>query len=109
MSASGLTIFGEKTLFVANAGSTIHEFGHFLHHHVQVPEMVKQLYEKEATQAEVLLGEYAMTNDNEYFAEVFEYWIASNGDEGRLSRLQAAAPGTYAYFAKLEANNWDMP
>ena len=107
-SASGLTIYGKKTLLVANAGSMVHEFGHFLHHHVRAPETVEQLYEKEAKQAEALLGEYAMTNDNEYFAEVFEYWIASNGNEDRLSKLQAAAPGTYAYFAELESNNWDM-
>lgn len=93
---------------MANAGSMVHEFGHFLHHHVRAPETVEQLYEKEAKQAEALLGEYAMTNDNEYFAEVFEYWIASNGNEDRLSKLQAAAPGTYAYFAELESNNWDM-
>ena len=109
MSASGLAIFGEKTLLVDSAGSTVHEFGHFLHHHVRAPEMVEQLYEREAKQAEIILGEYAMTNDNEYFAEVFEYWIVFNGNAERLTKLQAAAPSTYAYFSELEANNWDMP
>lgn len=109
MSASGLAIFGEKTLLVDSAGSTVHEFGHFLHHHVRAPEMVEQLYEREAKQAEIILGEYAMTNDNEYFAEVFEYWIVFNGNAEQLTKLQAAAPGTYAYFSELEANNWDMP
>lgn len=55
-SASGLTIYGKKTLLVANAGSMVHEFGHFLHHHVRAPETVEQLYEKEAKQAEAPSG-----------------------------------------------------
>ena len=84
--------------------SVIHEFGHFLHDQLGRPLRVDELYELEAEQARPVIGEYAMTNESEYFAEFFEKWM--NWTDSKLQELQKVAPQTYAYFAQLEANGW---
>lgn len=63
-----------------------------------------ELYKKEAQQAQPVIGDYAMTNESEYFAEIFEKFML--WDDEKLQKLQAAAPETYAYFAQLEAEGW---
>ena len=55
-------------------------------------------------QAKPVIGNYAATNKNEYFAEFFEKWF--DDTDVWLQRLQEAAPETYAYFAKLEKQGW---
>ena len=49
---------------------------------------------------------YAKTNVSEYFADFFAYWIANGQNAGKMARLQASAPQTYAYFEALEAGSW---
>lgn len=102
--AVGLTSYTNKSIYVRSSGSVTHEFGHFLHSELGRPLIVGDLFEKEAEQAKPVIGDYAMTNKSEYFAEFFEKWI--NWDDAKLQRLQEAAPETYAYFAELEEQGW---
>lgn len=102
--AVGLTSYTNKSIYVRSSGSVTHEFGHFLHSELGRPLIVGDLFEKEAEQAKPVIGDYAMTNKSEYFAEFFERWI--NWDDAKLQRLQEVAPETYAYFAELEEQGW---
>ena len=102
--AVGLTSYANETIYTRNASNVAHEFGHFLHDQLGRPQKVVELYEKEAKQAQPVIGDYAMTNESEYFAEVFEKFM--NWSDKKLKKLQEAAPETYAYFAQLEAEGW---
>ena len=102
--AVGLTSYANETIYTRNASNVPHEFGHFLHEQLGRPQKVVELYKKEAQQAQPVIGDYAMTNESEYFAEIFEKFML--WDDEKLQKLQAAAPETYAYFAQLEAEGW---
>ena len=102
--AVGLTSYANETIYTRNASNVPHEFGHFLHEQLDRPQKVVELFEKEAQQAQPVIGDYAMTNESEYFAEIFEKFML--WDDEKLQKLQAAAPETYAYFAQLEAEGW---
>lgn len=102
--AVGLTKYADKAIYTRSITSVIHEFGHFLHDQLGRPLQVDKLFELEAEQARPVIGDYAMTNESEYFAEIFEVWM--KGNEDKLQKLREAAPQTYAYFAQLEASGW---
>lgn len=61
-SCIGATSYTEKTIYVSEAGSTLHEFGHFLYYILGCPDEVEQLYADEADAAAAFLRDYAMTN-----------------------------------------------
>ena len=98
------THYANKSIYVRSSTSVTHEFGHFLHSELGRPLIVGDLFEKEVDQAKPVIGNYAATNKNEYFAEFFEKWF--DDTDVWLQRLQEAAPETYAYFAKLEKQGW---
>ena len=77
-SCVGATVYAEKTIYVSEAGSTLHEFGHYLYHILGYPSQVEQLYRDEAKSASIFLRDYAMTNCREYFADYFAYYVMSN-------------------------------
>lgn len=104
ISAAGLTHYANKSIYVRSSTSVTHEFGHFLQSELGRPLIVGDLFEKEAEQARPVLGNYATTNKNEYFAEFFDKWF--NYTDAQHQRLQEAAPETYAYFAELEKQGW---
>ena len=52
----GATVYAEKTIYVSEAGSTLHEFGHFLYHILGCPDEVEQLYRDEAKTESVFCG-----------------------------------------------------
>lgn len=108
ISAVGLTTYADKTIYTARPVTTIHELGHFLHHQLKRPSDVMNLYHEEAESARSVIGDYATTNEDEYFAEVFCEWFCSQNNETRRAELRAAAPKTFAYFSNLEANNWGL-
>lgn len=103
MSCAGMTSYQKKTIYAKVPACVVHEFGHFFHQTLGFPDVVDELYEKEAGAASAVLGDYAATNSREYFAEFFEYWIDWQGQELRMEALEAAAPETYSYFLTLEA------
>lgn len=100
----GLTVYATNAIYVCNVASVVHEFGHFLHSQLGYPQEIDDLYQKESESAKLVIGDYALTNEMEYFAEFFESWIRASND--RLQELKTAAPETFAYFETLEASGW---
>ena len=90
---------------MSEAGSTLHEFGHFVHYILGFPDEVEQLYADEAKAAATFLRDYAMTNSREYFADYFVHWIISYDNSQKKTQMQQLTPQTYFYF-KLQENSW---
>ena len=104
MTCAGATSYGDNTIYISEAGATLHEFGHFLGSVLNAPAERERLYHLEVRDAG--LRAYAKTNASEYFADFFAYWIISRQSAGKMAWLQAEAPRTYAYFETLEAGGW---
>ena len=104
IACAGATSYGDKTIYISEAGATLHEFGHFLSNELNTPAERERLYRLEAQDAG--LRAYAKTNASEYFADFFAYWIISRQSTGKMAWLQTEAPQTYAYFEVLEASGW---
>ena len=92
MSCIGATDYSQKTIYLSDSSATLHEFGHFLDWQLGFPAEHEQLYLAEAKNSG--LREYAKTNDREYFADCFDYWIAYSGNEKRMETFRNAAPQT---------------
>lgn len=104
INCAGATSYGDKTIYISEAGATLHEFGHFLSSVLNAPAERERLYRLEAQDAG--LRAYAKTNPSEYFADFFAYWIISRQSAGKMTWLQAEAPQTYTYFEAMEASGW---
>ena len=108
MSCIGATNYGSRQITVSSAGATVHEFGHFLDELMGFPSQAEDFYQEEAETAAVLLRPYALTNEREYFADCFVYWLTYRDNSKKMAALQSAAPRTYAYFFMLEENGWQI-
>lgn len=106
MNCSGVTDYTEKIICVSKAGSTVHEFGHFLDQILNESAECERLYQEEA--AGSALGDYAKTNSQEYFAECFAYWIKYGDNAWRMEVLRETSPQTYSYFQALADRNWGI-
>ena len=104
----GATNYAAKEIVVGSSSSIVHEFGHYLDWALGFPKCHKELYDNEAKNASFVLGTYATTNEREYFAEYFEYWIEHENNKTAMERLKDATPETYRYFQKLSDNNWGV-
>ena len=106
MSCIGATNYGSRQITVSSAGVTIHEFGHFLDELMGFPSQTEGFYQEESGTAAALLRPYALTNEREYFADCFVYWITYRDNGKKMAAFQSAAPKTYAYLLALEEHNW---
>lgn len=100
-SCIGATNYAEKTIYVSEAGSTLHEFGHFLYYILGCPDEVEQLYSDEADAAAVFLRDYAMTNHSEYFADYFVHFIGCADDAERAEEMARLTPETFVFFQSI--------
>lgn len=105
-SCTGATSYAEKRIYVSEAGSTLHEFGHFVHYILGFPDEVEQLYADEAETAATFLRDYAMTNSREFFADYFVYWLNGRDDVSFKKEMQRHTPQTYLYLNKVLENDW---
>lgn len=106
MSCIGATNYGSRQITVSSAGATVHEFGHFLDELMGFPSQTEGFYQEESGTAAALLRPYALTNEQEYFADCFVYWLTYRDDSKKMASLCSAAPKTYAYLLALESQNW---
>lgn len=104
----GATNYAAKEIVVGTSDSIVHEFGHYLDWALGFPKCHKELYANEAKSASFILGTYATTNEREYFAEYFEYWIEHENNKTAMEELRTATPETYKYFQKLSDDNWGL-
>lgn len=102
----GVTDYEVKTIWIRYPDVVVHEFGHFLWYLVDDRLTAEVLYALEAENMIETLGDYAVVNSHEYFAECFEYWILNQNDTEAMREFQEAAPKTYKYFAQLANNDW---
>ena len=108
MSCIGATNYGSRQITVSSAGATVHEFGHFLDELMGFPSQAEGFYQEESGTAAALLRPYALTNEREYFADCFVYWLTYRDNSKKMAALQSAAPRTYAYFFMREENDWQI-
>ena len=106
MSCIGATNYGSRQITVSSAGATVHEFGHFLDELMGFPSQAEGFYQEESGTAAALLRPYALTNEREYFADCFVYWLTYRDNSKKMAALCSAAPKTYAYLLALESQNW---
>lgn len=105
VSCIGVTDYANKTIYVSEASTTIHEFGHFLDKVLGFSAEHERLFREEA--ADSILRDYAKTNAHEYFADCFTYWINHSDHTEHMEWLKESVPQTYAYFEKLDASDWN--
>lgn len=90
MSCIGATNYGSRQITVSSAEATVHEFGHFLDELMGFPSQTEGFYQEESGTAAALLRPYALTNEREYFADCFVYWLTyrdnSKKNGGALQR-----------------------
>ena len=70
------------------------------------PSHTESFYQQESGTAAALLRPYALTNEREYFADCFVYWLTYRDNSKKMATLCSAAPKTYAYLLALESQNW---
>ena len=98
----GATVYAEKTIYVSEAGSTLHEFGHYLYHILGYPSQVEQLYRDEAKSASIFLRDYAMTYCREYFVDYFVCWINSKDNVAVKQQMRRYTPQTFIHFEWID-------
>ena len=89
---------------MSEAGSTLHEFGHFIHYILGFQDEVEQLYADEADTAAIFLRDYAMTSSREFFADYFVHYLECADDTEKMEQLERITPKTFALFQTLKAD-----
>lgn len=107
--AAALTSYKKKTCFIGTTFGIPHELGHFLEYQLRDGTNRITFTKAERLASEKVLGKYATSNDLEYFAEYFAFWVRNKTDAKKMNLLKDITPETYAYFEALEANNWVRP
>jgi hypothetical protein len=102
----GITVYGQRTIYVSDSSSAVHEMGHFVECALGFPWQFDALYRSEAQGSTQVLRAYSATNRNEYFADYFAYWLENRDDTEKMAALKKVTPKTYAWFAQLEASGW---
>ena len=100
--------YENRQIVVSSAEATVHEFGHFLDKLMGFPSQTEGFYQEESGTAAALLRPYALTNEREYFADCFVYWLTYRDNSKKMAALCSAAPRTYAYFFMREENDWQI-
>ena len=106
LSCIGAADYAGKHIYVSEASSTLHEFGHFLDYILGSPSKTNGLFEEESKTTTAFLRNYARTNCREYFADCFVYWVKYKDNAGKIELFQKNAPKTYSYFRRLDAAGW---
>lgn len=105
---TGAADYGEKRIYVSEAGATVHEFGHFLDSMLGFPSGRSSFYEAEADAASAFLRAYAGTSCREYFADYFAYYIANHSNAEKVAQMERLTPETFAFFSALETGGWQL-
>lgn len=106
LSCIGVTSYGKKAIFVADASATWHEFGHYIDGRLNFPAKHTELFIAEAQNS--ILRDYAKSNCNEYFADCFEYYLKNKNNAKNIEMFKSRAPKTYQYLQELEACGWGL-
>ena len=108
VSCVGVTMYSGKTICLSDPRALIHEMGHFLHGVLSFPGSFERLYDLESENAAAILGKYAGTSSQEYFAEYFAFWVQCRNSARKMERLAQESPETYRYFSEMEGDHWPL-
>ena len=95
----GMTDSGNKKVYVekyTNLSTVQHEIGHviFLEVFGDQNNTLSFIYEKEKQSIVKFVGDYALTNSNEFWAEAFSYLLINKNNVDRIQRFREANPLT---------------
>ena len=93
----GMTRTVCKEVLVSGADEIAHEFGHYLYTALNEPSAFRAVYEENAPEAD--MPSYYRTNEQEYFAQSFAFFI--NG----VDAFDGSGE-TKAYFEALQKKGW---
>ena len=97
--ASGMCSYKNKTIYFNDyfdKSSVIHEMGHFVDYYTNTRDLYSHdlFFEYQKSQElQDLMRDYSGTNEHEYMADIFKYWII-RGEEFQ-NQLKILAPNTY--------------
>ncbi len=78
-------------------GATVHEFGHFLDELMGFPSQTEGFIRRSRNPA-ALLRPYALTNEREYFADCFVYWLIYRDNSKKMAALCSAAAQKHTHI-----------
>lgn len=94
-----------------NSYSAVHEFGHFVYYQTgffDVRSLTDDYFEKYQDIISSCVSAYAITNEQEFFAECFELYMG-NGEFGATrERMAEQMPDMYDLLVNLEEKDWGM-
>lgn len=100
----GLTVYNEHSITMGRDGKnaapnsyiTVHEFGHFIHATYNLTLAKSAMYRYELDAIVEVTREYAATNADEAFAEMFAKILCKQNNTEKLMEIQEKAPLSYA-------------
>lgn len=104
----GATDYQVKEIWVGDKLSVVHEFGHYLDYSLGFPMIHEHLYATEVQDAATVIRTYAKTNEREYFAVYFTFFIENRNNDVLMNQLKDVSPNTFQYFLYLEKNSWGL-
>ena len=98
--ASGICDYNNNKRICMNdyftKSSVIHEMGHFVDYYTDTRDLYSEMLFQEyqdSPELQTLMREYSGTNEHEYMADIFKYWIIQG--EKFQEQLKTLAPSTY--------------
>lgn len=102
----GMTSLSDRAIYVADTGSLLHEFGHYLDTVIHITTDKASVFSAEKEAGATLLGTYAGSSSAEFFAESFDYWVRYADSELKINRMREIIPGTYQVMKELSEKGW---
>ena len=103
-SAAGYYDADSDSIHLATPDSFLHEMGHFVQDHYRLHDKVKAAYAHERDMAVNLLGDYAGTNEDEFFAMFFAEYVRQGS--WMSGTLKEKMPETASILQDLYETKW---
>lgn len=100
--AAGITNYDSKTITVNDSYAIVHEMGHYFDDFLNQESKVYELFKAEKDAAAEMIRDYTKTNQKEFFADMFTYWLEDTILGGTREIMKEKTPLTYAYFEELD-------
>ena len=102
-------LYHHDGLTLNSAHSAVHEFGHFVYYESNYPglrNLVNKYYREYKDVIAQSVSAYAVTDEQEFFAECFEAYFRHGDTNLRINRMQEKIPQVYQLLTDMSANNW---
>ena len=102
-------LYHHDGLTLNSAQSAVHEFGHFVYYESNYPgltNLVNKYYREYKDVIAQSVSAYAVTDEQEFFAECFEAYFRHGNTSLRINRMQEKMPQVYQLLKTMDDNNW---